>query len=103
PGTPVQISVGQEDGTAVIEIADEGPGMSAEELERVFERFYRADATRSRASGGIGLGLSIVAAVADAHGGSVEARSEEGGGAAFRIVLPLPPPEQDGSGPVGDR
>jgi two-component system, OmpR family, sensor kinase len=91
PDTPVRITVARENGTAVIEVADEGPGMAAEEVERVFERFYRVDATRSRASGGVGLGLSIVAAVAEAHGGSVEARSEPGGGATFRIVLPLPP------------
>jgi len=95
PGTPVHIGVGREDGTAVIEIADEGPGMFAEELERVFERFYRADGSRSRASGGVGLGLSIVAAVAEAHGGSVEARSDTESGAAFRIVLPLAADEPD--------
>ena len=77
------------------EIADEGPGMFAEELERVFERFYRADGSRSRASGGVGLGLSIVAAVAEAHGGSVEARSDTESGAAFRIVLPLAADEPD--------
>jgi two-component system OmpR family sensor kinase len=95
PRTPVHIGVAREDGTAVIEIADEGPGMSAEELERVFERFYRADGSRSRASGGVGLGLSIVAAVAEAHGGSVEARSDPESGAAFRIVLPLAADEPD--------
>src|SRR6266540_3288312 len=85
----VLVTVGREDGTAVIEVADEGPGMSEEELERVFERFYRADPTRARATGGVGLGLSIVAAVAEAHGGSVAARSEPGRGTTFRIVLPL--------------
>ncbi len=57
-------------------------------LDRVFERFYRADVSRSRASGGVGLGLSIVAAVARAHGGTVSARAGEGGGAIFRIELP---------------
>jgi two-component system OmpR family sensor kinase len=88
--TPVRVSVAPDDGSAVIEVSDQGPGMSDEELERVFERFYRADPSRSRTSGGIGLGLSIVAAVAEAHGGLVDARSEPGGGATFRIVLPLP-------------
>jgi two-component system, OmpR family, sensor kinase len=85
----VLVTVGREDGSAVIEVADEGPGMSTEELERVFERFYRADPARARSTGGVGLGLSIVAAVAEAHGGSVAARSEPGHGTTFRIVLPL--------------
>ena len=63
--------------------------MPPEEAERVFERFYRADQSRARASGGVGLGLSIVAAVAEAHGGKVSARSEPGKGSTFRITLPL--------------
>jgi two-component system OmpR family sensor kinase len=72
--------------------------MSADEAAHVFERFYRADASRSRASGGVGLGLSIVAAVAEAHGGSVSARSEPGHGSTFRITLPLArESEHDGS------
>ncbi len=85
----MRVSVGTSDGQAVIEVEDGGPGMSAEEVERVFERFYRADPSRSRASGGVGLGLSIVAAVAEAHGGTVSARSEPGMGATFWITLPL--------------
>jgi two-component system OmpR family sensor kinase len=71
----------------VIEVEDSGPGMSDEEADRVFERFYRADQSRSRSSGGVGLGLSIVAAVAEAHGGTVSAHSNGGGGATFRIEL----------------
>jgi two-component system, OmpR family, sensor kinase len=92
--TPVHVAVGSEKDRAVIEVADEGPGMSAEQVERVFERFYRADPARARASGGVGLGLSIVAAVADAHGGRAEARSRPGQGATFRILLPLEPQSQ---------
>jgi len=88
-GAPVRVSLERRNGSAVVEVADSGPGMSAEEATHVFERFYRADASRSRASGGIGLGLSIVAAVAEAHGGSVSARSEPGHGSTFRITLPL--------------
>jgi two-component system, OmpR family, sensor kinase len=94
---PVRVQVSRANGSAVIEIEDSGPGMSAEETERVFERFYRADQTRSRTSGGVGLGLSIVAAVAEAHGGTVSARSEPGHGATFQIRLPLAEPVLDGS------
>jgi two-component system, OmpR family, sensor kinase len=88
PETPVHVTVGRANGNAVIEVQDTGPGLSREHLERVFERFYRADQSRARASGGVGLGLSIVAAVAEAHGGTVTARSESPG-ATFRIVIPL--------------
>ena len=87
--TPVRVTVTRSGGDAVIEVADSGAGLAADDLERVFERFYRSDASRSRSSGGVGLGLSIVAAVAAAHGGSVDARSGPDGGAVFRIVLPL--------------
>ena len=89
PGTSARVRVRREGDRAVVEVEDDGPGLSAEELERIFERFYRADASRSRASGGVGLGLSIVAAVARAHGGDVSARSEPGRGATFRIELPV--------------
>ncbi|MGZ4439997.1 MAG: sensor histidine kinase, partial [Gaiellaceae bacterium] len=88
-GAPVEVSVASVNGDAVIEVKDSGPGMSPEDVTRVFERFYRADASRSRASGGVGLGLSIVAAVAEAHGGTASARSEPGAGTTFRITLPL--------------
>ncbi|HEX7311720.1 MAG TPA: HAMP domain-containing sensor histidine kinase, partial [Gaiellaceae bacterium] len=89
PGTPVRVTVGRVNGDALIEVQDTGPGLSEKSLERVFERFYRADQSRSRASGGVGLGLSIVAAVAEAHNGTVAARSDVGKGATFRIALPL--------------
>lgn len=90
PGaSPAHVTVGRENGHAVIEVEDSGPGLSRDELDRIFERFYRADASRARASGGVGLGLSIVSAVARAHGGSASARSEAGHGATFRIELPL--------------
>ncbi len=83
---------------AVIEVADDGPGVPPEVMGRVFERFFRADPSRSRASGGSGLGLSIVAAIAEAHGGLVEVESPDGGGAVFRILLPPEPPAPTRSG-----
>jgi len=88
-GTPVSVRVARDNGSALVEVADQGPGLTTEQAERVFERFYRVDESRARASGGVGLGLSIVAAVAQAHGGSVAAESEPGQGATFRITLPL--------------
>lgn len=96
PRAPVRVRVGQENGVAVVEVADSGPGMTAEDSSRVFERFYRADASRSRTSGGVGLGLAIVAAVAEAHGGSVAAESTPGKGATFRIALPSHDPRNGG-------
>lgn len=74
---------------AVLEVADEGPGLDEEHAQRVFERFYRVDAARTRAQGGSGLGLSIVAGLAEAHGGRVELDTVRGEGATFRVVLPL--------------
>ena len=87
--TRVHVTVARHNGTAEVAVADSGPGLEPEQVEHVFERFYRADASRARASGGVGLGLSIVAAVAEAHGGTVSARSDRGGGAVFTISLPL--------------
>jgi two-component system, OmpR family, sensor kinase len=88
-GMPVSVRVGRDNGSALVEVSDSGPGLTAEQAGRVFERFYRVDRSRARASGGVGLGLSIVAAVAEAHGGTVAAESEPGHGATFRITLPL--------------
>ena len=87
--SPVSVTVTRVNGTAEIAVSDAGPGLDEEHLAHVFERFYRADASRARASGGVGLGLAIVAAVAEAHGGTVSASSEPGQGATFRIALPL--------------
>ena len=88
-GTPVSVELRQVDGRAELSVADHGPGLTEEQAARVFERFYRADTSRARASGGAGLGLSIVAAVTEAHGGTAEARPTPGGGATFVITLPL--------------
>jgi two-component system OmpR family sensor kinase len=89
PGAPAHLRLHPVDGMARLEVADTGPGMDPEQCEHVFERFYRADQSRSRASGGAGLGLSIVAAVTDAHGGRASAVSVPGEGATFRIEIPL--------------
>jgi two-component system OmpR family sensor kinase len=86
---PVRVSLKTGHGRVQVEVADSGPGLSADEAEHVFERFYRTDKSRSRKSGGTGLGLSIVKAVVEAHGGTVSARSRPGKGARFAFELPL--------------
>jgi two-component system OmpR family sensor kinase len=93
PGTAVHVRLAREGDRAVLEVADEGPGLPAGAAERVFERFYRADPARSRVTGGAGLGLSIVAAITAAHGGSVQAGGRNGDpGARFTVTLPVPSP-----------
>jgi two-component system OmpR family sensor kinase len=91
PGTPARVSVASIGGEAVISVSDRGPGLTPEQAERVFERFYRADSSRSRQNGGAGLGLGIVAAIVTAHGGQVAATSSPGAGMTFTVRLPLPP------------
>jgi two-component system phosphate regulon sensor histidine kinase PhoR len=71
-----------------VSVADEGPGIAAEHLPRLFERFYRVDKARSRQMGGTGLGLAIVKHIAQAHGGRAEVASEPGRGSTFTIILP---------------
>ena len=88
-GTPVVVRVATSSSYAVIEVRDSGPGIAVADRGRVFERFFRADASRTRASGGTGLGLSIVAALVAAHDGTVEVDETPGGGATFRVTLPL--------------
>jgi two-component system OmpR family sensor kinase len=82
---------GQAVPAVVLDVEDDGPGMTAEQAQRVFERFYRADAARNRASGGTGLGLAIVAGLVSAHGGTVSVRTAPGRGADFQVKLPLSP------------
>ncbi|MFC6929222.1 sensor histidine kinase [Actinomadura yumaensis] len=90
-GTPAAVRAALDGDRAVIEVADQGPGLTEEQRAKVFERFYRADAARSRDHGGAGLGLSIVAAVAQAHGGTATVRSAPGEGAVFTVTLPTAP------------
>jgi len=75
----------------ILEVADQGAGLTDEQQERVFERFYRTDRARSRTAGGTGLGLAIVAAMISAHHGRVWVDSEPGKGATFGFALPLAP------------
>ncbi|WUJ70677.1 HAMP domain-containing histidine kinase [Kribbella soli] len=87
-GTTVRVGVGTVDGEAVLEISDDGPGMTEEQAARVFDRFYRADRSRNHSAGaGTGLGLAIARSIARAHGGDLVVRTALGEGAAFRLVL----------------
>jgi two-component system, OmpR family, sensor kinase len=90
--TPIEVALSTRDGVATMSVVDHGPGLKPDDAGRVFEPFYRADPSRSRDSGGAGLGLSIVAAVVDAHGGQVKVSDTPGGGATFEVELPLKPP-----------
>ncbi|MHB8450559.1 MAG: sensor histidine kinase [Mycobacteriales bacterium] len=89
PGTPVDLAAQVAGNTGVVTVADRGPGLPAGTADRVFERFYRADPSRSRDSGGTGLGLAIVSAVVAAHGGQVAVSETPGGGATFEVKLAL--------------
>jgi signal transduction histidine kinase len=85
----IEVGVHRDGSGAVIAIHDTGTGISPEDLDRIFDRFARADPGRSRHTGGFGLGLSIVRAIVEAHGGTVQAESTVGEGTTFRITLPL--------------
>ena len=88
-GTRVAIGTRRREGHAEISVSDQGIGIAEGDLERVFERFYRADPARSRATGGTGLGLAIVKHIATNHGGGVSVWSVEGSGSTFTLQLPL--------------
>ncbi|WP_434403297.1 ATP-binding protein [Streptomyces sp. NBC_01353] len=91
-GTPIRIGVGTAGTHAVLEVADEGPGLTPAARDRVFDRFYRADDSRTRTTGGSGLGLAIAQALVTAHGGHITLDTAPGEGCTFRIELPLPDP-----------
>ncbi|MFS0705480.1 sensor histidine kinase [Cellulomonas sp. 179-A 9B4 NHS] len=107
-GTPVEVRVGpagtDEDGraTALLEVRDHGPGIAPEHAARVFERFYRVDASRTRESGGSGLGMAIVAAIVTSHDGRVGIAETPGGGTTVRVVLPVDGPGAATGEVVGD-
>ena len=86
-GTPIEVSVAAGDGVR-LEVRDHGPGLPGDDPDALFERFWRAEGGRERGRAGAGLGLAIVAAIVDAHGGRVSAANADGGGAEFTVVLP---------------
>ena len=88
-GTDVTVTLSRDGNDAMAVVSDAGPGIPGADTGRVFERFYRADPSRSRASGGAGLGLSIVEAIVSAHGGRVELEAREGEGTTIRFWIPL--------------
>ena len=89
PGRVVEVGACRHDAQVIVEVRDHGIGIPTRDLERIFERFYRVDKARSRATGGTGLGLAIVRHVTEAHGGEVMVESTEGEGSTFRLALPL--------------
>ena len=82
------ILLGETEQSARITVSDTGDGIAPEDLPYIFERFYRADPSRSRATGGAGIGLSIIEAIVRAHGGSISVSSVPGEGSAFTVTLP---------------
>lgn len=90
-GGHVWIELSGEPGWALLSVCDDGPGIPADDIERLFDRFYRADSSRARTSGGSGLGLAIVRAIVTSHGGTVAASNVEGSGACLIVRLPALP------------
>ena len=88
-GNRAHVRIAKENGTAIVDISDEGPGLSEEDMRRAFEPFYRAEGSRNRSTGGIGLGLAIVQSAARAHGGRVTLSNRSEGGLRARVTLPV--------------
>jgi len=103
PGTPVEIEIIEHLSEVEIAVRDHGPGIPADAVASVFDRFYRADSSRSRKSGGAGLGLAIVDAIARAHGGRAEAANAPTGGARLAVVLPRTLGQVSGQRGVGSQ
>ena len=97
PGDRVDVSVEEDTTSIIVTVRDTGVGIPAEDLDQLFERFYRVDKDRSRASGGSGLGLAIAREIVELHGGSVFVESEAGVGSAFTVTLPKLPPTRSES------
>jgi two-component system OmpR family sensor kinase len=90
-GGPIEIRVSIDDSAerAMFEIIDHGEGVPPQIREKIFQRFWRADSSRTRETGGSGLGLAIVSSIVSAHNGHVDVVETPGGGATFRVALPL--------------
>jgi two-component system, OmpR family, sensor kinase len=99
-GTPIEVSVRRTPEGAVLEVHDHGPGVPTDRPEQLFDRFWRAEGGRERGRGGAGLGLAIVAAIVDAHGGQVSAGNAPEGGAIFAVALPAAGARGRAKGPV---
>jgi signal transduction histidine kinase len=96
-GGEVKVVIERSPGRVSLHVIDNGDGIASREVGRIFERFYRVDSARSRATGGTGLGLAIVRHVAESHGGTVEVRSSLGEGSMFSINLPITTPSSHSS------
>lgn len=101
-GTRVGVGVREREGMVQVSVTDQGPGISEDEQGRIFERFYRIDAARSRQTGGTGLGLSIVKHVMQQHGGEVSVWSREGQGSTFTMAIPVMEDMGAGDAPRGE-
>jgi signal transduction histidine kinase len=88
-GKKIQIKIYKEDKFSVVEITDAGIGISKEDLDNIFERFYRADESRTKTTGGYGLGLSIAKIIILQHGGKIRVRSKPGSGSKFSVYIPM--------------
>jgi signal transduction histidine kinase len=96
-GSRIRLATGSEGNRAWIAVADEGPGISPEDQQHVFDRFWRADKARARSDGGTGLGLAIVRQIVESHGGEVRLHSKVGVGSSFVVWLPITRPALDGA------
>ncbi|MNP57137.1 Alkaline phosphatase synthesis sensor protein PhoR [compost metagenome] len=87
-GGRISVAVTREGGFAAVRVSDNGPGIAEEDLSRIFERFYKADKSRTRSGGGSGLGLSIAHKILEMHGGTIAAASRPGEGTVFTVRIP---------------
>jgi signal transduction histidine kinase len=97
-GGTITVEVNATSGGPMIEVRDTGPGIPAAHQDRIFDRFYRVDASRSREGGGVGLGLAIARWAVQANGGQIELASESMDGSLFRVILPAPDDSSAASG-----